>query len=154
MLQPGGTMFEHAHSAIPAAGRMGWLRYPTVPRRDPRHLPPALALLQHLTTKPECLLRHHLGWLAPRVGDGASPNHPSYPKEEIKFIFSGLCSLAAFWLPMEGNSSSIKCCRSTRCVPGRISTLPLSQKVQLSLIFFHLFPLSLRTVNWQFIQSR
>lgn len=31
------------------------------------------------------------------------------------------------------------------CAPGKVSALPLSQKAQL--IFFHLFPLSLSTVN-------
>lgn len=55
---------------------------------NPRHLPPALALLQHPTIKLGYLLRYHLGSLAPCIRD--SPNHSSHPKEEITFILLSL----------------------------------------------------------------
>lgn len=42
--------------------------------------------------------------------------------------------LNAFWLPGEGHGSH------TKSIPGMVSTFPLSQNIQLSLIFFHLFP--------------
>lgn len=106
---PEGGCLSTPTQPSPAAGHMGWLRHPTMRRRDPRQPPPALALLQHPTTKPGCLLRHHLGWVAPRVRDGASPNHPSYPKEEITFILLFLL-IISFQVCGPSGAWMLSCC--------------------------------------------
>lgn len=127
--------------------------------RNPRHLSSALALLHHPTIRSGCLLRYHLGCLAPHIRD--SPDHPSHPKEEITFILLSLLIISfqfvahqepGYFVTADGRKWVKH--QVQQINPGIISTLSLSQIVQLSLIFFHLFPLSLRTVNWQFRQSR